>query len=161
MHTNKRRKTQFLHSCKIRVIRGQLLGMKKVMHGEIGMTEKSMIGARLLSLLAAVFVVGCEHDHRPPPPREVVVEQGYYYDDEYYDADHHLHPRQYYFYDGHNYVPHDAPPHDVVVHERAVRVDPHRGGELHEGDRQPPGAELHGGDADHDDRGGQLPPREH
>ena len=113
-------------------------------------------------LLAASLIIGCESDHHGPPPREVVVEPGYYYDAEYYDSEHHLHPRQFYYYDGHRYVPHDAPPPpNEAIHERAAHDD-FRGhaGEFRDAGHGAPGEELHSDQMQQDDRGGQLGPRD-
>ena len=107
------------------------------------------------SLFSASCFIGCHSDREgPPPPRAVVVEPGYYYDAEYRDQDGRDHPRTFWYYDGHQYTPHDAPPPNVVVHERHLDAHENHPGDFHEGDRDVPGEQLHGGEVNHDDRPG-------
>ena len=112
------------------------------------------------TLLVAVCVVGCNSDRHGPPPDAVVVDRGYYYDAEYYDADHHFHPRQFYYYDGHQFRPHDAPPPDVRMMRRPIDEVHGHAGEFRDPGQGAPGEALHSDQIQQNDRGGQLGPRD-
>jgi hypothetical protein len=77
--------------------------------------------APVISLLP---LSGCEDERVGVYAQEgYAYEPGYYYDEGYWDTYHHWHPREYYYFDGHNWDHRDFVPHDFVARERHVADD--------------------------------------